>query len=334
MIDAHVHLRPGSPDLLMERLNAFGARSFNALGVPALWGDGNNLQCLAAKKRWPGRAWAFGGLHWRGRHCPAPEQQLRLLLDAGFDGLKLLETKPTLQKDLGFLPDDRHFEAMFKLAEERQVPILWHVGDPASFWDLSTAPDFAVANGWTYEGEGFLSLNELYGRTERVLERHPKLRVILAHLYFCSDDRAHLERLLSVYPNLHIDITPGSEMYRGFAADQPGWKAFFHQHAGRILLGSDLTNEPEDAYWRDMSMLTRGILGREPFTVWDIRMDGFGLDEKQLAAITGGNFKRLAGENPKPLSRDGLAALMAFYRDNLDQQGFAQCEEIYRGSFA
>lgn len=334
MIDAHVHVLPGDPEPLLHRLAAFGAGQFNALGVPALWGEDNNLRCLRMKRLYPGQAWAFGGLHWNGRHCPHPERQLELMLQAGFDGLKLLETKPNLQKQLGFLPDDPGFEAMFALAEEKAVPILWHAGDPAPFWHLDLAPDFAVENGWTYEEEGFLSLEEIYRHTEAVLSRHKKLKVILAHLYFCSDDREHLERLLESCPHVSIDITPGSEMYRSFALDRSGWEAFFQKYAGRILLGSDMTNEPENDAWPSISALTRGILKHEPFQIWDVQMTGFRLTAAQYRAITGGNFIRLAGRSPKPVDPEGLRQLMGFYGENLSARQQAVCRKSYEEWFA
>ena len=325
LIDSHVHLMRGDPQPLVERLKAFGARRLNALGVPVLWGADNNFLCLRMKRLLPGGAWAFGGLIWQGRHCPEPARQLELMLAAGFDGLKLIETKPNLQKQTGFLPDDAHFEPLFALAEARAVPVVWHVGDPAPFWHRDQAPDFALANGWTYEGPGFLSLGELYERTERVLGRHPALRAVLAHFYFCSDDRGHLERLLETSPNAHVDVTPGSEMYRAFAQDRPGWEAFFKRYAGRVLLGSDMTNAVPDSAWRELSALTRGILRPDPFRVWDIGMTGFDLSEGERALVTGGNFARLAGETPRDVDPGGLRALLAFYREHLDRDEYAAC---------
>lgn len=316
MIDAHVHAMRGNPWPLVERLEALDTRHFNVLGVPALWGADNNLVCLHYKNLLPGRVWAFGGLHWDGQTCPSPETQLELMLQAGFDGLKLLETKPTMQKELGFLPDAPEYEALFALAEEKQVPIIWHVGDPAPFWHLDQVPAFAVENGWTYEGEGFLPLQELYRRTELVLARHPRLRVVLAHLYFCSDDRAHLERLFERYPNLHIDLTPGSEMYLAFREDREGWQAFFRRYPERILLGSDTTNG-EEAFWSQLGSLPRDLLKPRRFSIFDQEMDGFALEPAAVNAIASGNFKRLAGDSPKAINREALGALARFYAARL-----------------
>ncbi|HSK67685.1 MAG TPA: hypothetical protein VLA21_00320 [Candidatus Limnocylindria bacterium] len=334
MIDAHVHLQPGDPGPLLERLAAFGADRFCALGVPVVFGADNNLRCLRLKRLYPGRAWAYGGLIWNRYGCPMPETQLGLLLDAGFDGLKLIETKPNYQKELGFLPDAPEFAPMFALAQERGAPVTWHVGDPATFWDNARAPGFAAENGWTYDGPGFMSLEELYRRTENVLRAHPRLKATLAHLYFCSDDRAHLERVLAEFPEVSVDLTPGSEMYRDFAHDVAGWGAFFREHSLRIVLGTDMTNEPDDPHWRELSLLTRAVLRHEPFEVWDLASEGFDLGGERVRAITGGNFTRLAGDSPKPINARGLATLMAFYHDHLDPADYAACREVYEESYA
>lgn len=333
MIDAHVHVMPGDPDILLQRLLAHGAQAFNVLGVPTLWGQDNNLRSLHFKNLRPGATWAFGGLHWQGKVCPQPEKQLELLIAAGFDGLKLLETKPDMQKDLGFLPDDQAFDAMFALAEEKHIPILWHVGDPAPFWHLDQAPQFAVENGWTYEGEGFLSLNELYERTERVLERHPNLRVILAHLYFCSDDMTHLMRLFERFPQVHIDITPGIEMYHNFAKDRDKWQDFFQKYSHRILLGSDTTNDPGEGSWGNLAALTRLILKDEDFEIWDIAMRGFSLSPAQFEAITRGNFTRLAGKAPKPINPEGLQQMLAFLKAHLSADSYTDIKNAYEEWF-
>lgn len=332
MIDAHVHLYPGDPQPLADRLAALGTARFNVLGVPGIWGSDNNLHCLRMKALYPGRAWVFGGLNWRGPECPLPERQLELMMLAGFDGLKLLETKPDMQKRLGFLPDASAFDAMFALAERRGIPIIWHVGDPAPFWHRDSAPAFAAENGWIYEGEGFLSLEELYFHTEQVLRRYPRLNAVFAHLYFCSDDRPHLERLLRDFPNVCIDLTPGSEMYHAFRDDREGWQDFFRRHAGRILLGSDATNGP-DAFWSGLGSLPRCILRPRRFSIFDMEIRGFELDKAQYAAITAGNFTRLAGEAPKPIDPEGLKGLVDYYASQLAPQDARTIMTTYKEFF-
>lgn len=329
-IDCHTHVMERAPERLIKRCTESGIDRLNLLGVPALCGAGNNFDCIRAKKLLPERVYCFGGLVWQGMECPSPEEQLRLMMSAGFDGLKLIESKPTVQKELDFHPQQERFDALFALAEKERIPILWHVGDPAPFWDSKSAPAFAVENGWTYDREGFLSLSALYAETEAVLSRHPGLRVVLAHLYFCSDDAAHLEALLNQYPNLSVDITPGYEMYQQFAKEKGFWQGFFEKHSHRILMGSDMTDEAGDTCYQPIGRVIRGMLSPDPFEVWDISTAGFSLSGQALENIWSGNFERLCTDTPRPISREGLGKLMAFYQKRLDPQSAGSALAAYR----
>ena len=48
---------------------------------------------------------------------------------------------------------------------------------------------------------------------EAILERHPKIKFIFAHMYFMSAQLPRLSALLDAYPNMMVDITPGLEIY-------------------------------------------------------------------------------------------------------------------------
>lgn len=328
-IDCHTHLMQGEARRLLARSQQSGVERFSVLAVPSLCGARNNIDCLALKRLAPGSVYAFGGLVWQAGHCPRPEEQLRLMMRAGFDGLKLLESKPTTQKALGFHPQDAQFAGLFAYAQAENIPILWHVGDPAPFWHLDQAPAFAVAEGWTYDKGGFAPLQQLYEDVETVLERYPRLKVILAHFYFCSDDAPRLERLLARYPELKVDITPGIEMYHAFLKVRDFWQAFFERHHARILMGSDMTDEDESSYmgnWQPMARVIRGTLRPEPFAEGDLAGRGFELSDQALSAIWGGNFLALCDE-PKAPGSQGLADLLAFYRQHLDADSLAACEQ-------
>lgn len=328
-IDCHTHVMDGNPALLIKRSAQSGVDRLNVLGVPVLCGAGNNFECLMVKKLRPEAAYCFGGLVWQGKRCPSPEEQLRLIMEAGFDGLKLIETKPTVQKERGFHPQDELFEAMFALAEQERFPILWHVGDPAAFWSLDTAPAFAVENGWTYEKEGFLPLAELYHETEEVLKRHPRLCLVLAHFYFCSDDAGHIEGLLNKYSGLSVDITPGVEMYQNFAQNPAFWQSFFEKYSNRILMGSDMTDEAADTYYEPIGRIIRGMLSPDPFEVWDIKTNGLRLSQAALENIWSRNFIRLCGHEPKPINHSGLSNLMRFYETRLDADNADAAKKAY-----
>lgn len=110
---------------------------------------------------------------------------------------------------------------MYAAAEAAGFPLLMHVADPPELWDPENAPDFAREHGWLYVGEGYPTLEELYGQVEDILTRFPKLTVIFAHFLFLSNDRERAADLLTRHPNAHFDLTPGTEMFLNFAED-PG----------------------------------------------------------------------------------------------------------------
>lgn len=239
--DGHIHLNPGFADDVRRAADAENAARYTLLALSQLRDDPTqNTEVLLAKALDPARCFAFCSLDHEkaGRPVPDPLEQVRLWLDAGCDGVKFIETKPNCQRRLGVRLDDMRFDPMFAYLEEHGVPILWHNGDPAPFWDAEKCPKSAIARGWAYLDPSFLSLEALYGIVETVLERHPRLRVTFAHFYFVSDDPAHAERMMTRYPNVHFDMTPGTEMYPAIS-ESAFFRNFLIRYADRIQYGTD-----------------------------------------------------------------------------------------------
>ena len=65
----------------------------------------------------------------------------------------------------------------------------------------------------------------LIAEVERILEQHPRLKLILAHFCFLSGDLARAAAFLDRWPNVCYDITPGDEMYVRFSAAPAAWRA-------------------------------------------------------------------------------------------------------------
>ena len=290
IIDGHMHGRGAPGRWFADCADARGYEAYAFLSLScmaAYGGERNNEEGLEAKRADPERAYFFAGLI---HPCADPLAHVQRWLLRGADGVKLIETKPTVWKETGADLADAAYEPLFAFLEEAQVPVLWHVGDPATFWKREEAPDFAFQNGWFYGDGGFPALSELYDTAETVLQRHPRLRAALAHLYFCSDDPAHLEWLLDRYENVYVDITPGVEMYDAFDADRPFFRDFFLRRQERILLGTD--TDRGDAFFGETPLaLALRALGPE----------GLDLPKAALEKITRMNFRAFAGARPKPL---------------------------------
>ena len=201
--DAHMHLYRGRSfawNLQMMRgyMEWFGLERAALMALPATtedpwWrDDGSNLRCLGVKAALnaenPARkVYAFAGLHLGDGAAPSSAEdfadQARRALDMGYDGFKSLQGKPGLRKRCGFALDAPVLDPFYAVLEERGRPLVFHVGDPADFWDVENARPDAKANGWVYDGT-FPTLARLRAEAENVLRKHPSLAVNFAHVFF------------------------------------------------------------------------------------------------------------------------------------------------------
>ena len=334
IIDSHTHLDQHNPKKLLEMVDHFGYEKYGVMAIPCGGNPLNTLECLLTKQLAPERTYVFGGMVYTPGQAPTGddhEKQLELMLAAGCDGWKLLESKPSVYRRLQLPLDGEVFDKAFALAEREGVPLTWHAGDPATFWSLDTAPKFAVENGWTCVGEGFPTLAKIYDEVENVFAKHPKLKAAMAHLYFTSDDRAHAERMLDTYENFWLDLTPGSEMYHAFLADREGWKAFFEKYQDKLVFGTDMVDSEGDVVFDSQDTIVdfclKTLAGSEPFSVKDISGVGMGLSQPALDKILASNFEGRVGA-PKPISESGLAAYVDYLMPRLTADQRRKAEEL------
>lgn len=336
IIDSHTHLDCHNPKKLVEMVDHFGYEKFGVMAIPCSRNPLNTLECLLVKRHAPGRAYVFGGMVYTDGQ-PATgddhEKQLRLMLDAGCDGWKLLESKPSVYRALQIPLDSDVFEKAFALAERENVPLTWHAGDPATFWSLDTAPAFAIENNWTCVGEGFPTLEKIYSEVENVMARHPRLRTAMAHLYFTSDDRAHAERMLDAYENFWLDLTPGSEMYYAFHEDVPGWRAFFEKYQDKLVFGTDMVDSEGDVVFDSqdtiVDLVLKTFMEDKPFEIMGQKCMGMNLPQTVTEKILARNFEGRVGQ-PKPINEKGLNAYVEYLMPRLTKEEQKKAEELLK----
>ena len=313
--DGHIHVSSDGAHRAAEAARNGGAKSWSVLSLGQYNDDpAQNLSMLLCKAYAPEQCFAFCSLDHPGTDYLG---QLKMWLDAGFDGLKLIESKPDCAKRTGVRLDDEAFEPMFAFCEENRVPILWHNGDPAECWDPSLCPPGFAENGWAYCDGTYPSLTELYAAVERVLDRHPMLNVTFAHFYFVSDDPAHAARMFEKYPNVHFDITPGTEMYDNFTKNREFFRPFFVENAHRIQYGTDADVSFDGApdwthlIWEGVQkFLTTG----ESFEFFGYPVHGYALPIPVQEQIFSGTFRSFAGDRPKSISRKAAEAACEYMR--------------------
>jgi predicted TIM-barrel fold metal-dependent hydrolase len=273
----------------MSLTAAAGAKAFDYAGHA-----NENLAALYCKHRCPGRVYAFGGLQYDEWAGGLSEQVLRLK-KMGFDGLKMIEGKPSVHEQLGFRLDGAELEPVFSVLEAEGFPLLIHVGDPPQMWH----------NG-SYDA-CFPGPEAFFQMALTVLDRHKTMHVVLAHFFFHSAELEQASSILDEYPNVRFDLTPGQGMYRDFTKYPEKWKNFFIHYADRIIFGTDNHGEerhfpdtaPDEYYPEPKVRAMRRFLEQsDSFSAWHFPVTGLQLPEDVLRKIYRDNFTGFAAEKP------------------------------------
>jgi len=307
IIDAHTHIGNFKDDFqpiftLAKRLNY---EKFAVMSTQC----GNLLQNLAGalcKIKHPGVVYAFGGLDYQtGRSMREQAEHLKAL---GYDGMKMLEGKPTTRRKLNLGVNDPIYTDYFKFCEETRFPVLLHIADPPEFWDKEKVPPWALERDWYYN-ETEVPYDKYYEEVAETLDRHPRLTAIFAHFYFMSDKPEKAQRFLDEHPNVFIDVTAGIEMYENFSLDPNFWRAFFIKNRDRIIFGTDSTDSAEVPAEADPDgkVDLRGYAGMEieflssdkTIAIYGKKIRGIGLPEDTRRRILSDNFYNLVGEPKK-----------------------------------
>jgi hypothetical protein len=336
ILDAHVHFgHPAFQSGLMHIMDENKVGKFNIVCTPHRTRLSLVPDALLVKSHAPGRVYVFGGLDISALFM-APQTcgeifatYVDQLLDMGCDGIKMIEGKPDMRKMLPVPPfDSPAYEPYWAKMEAKGVPLVFHVNDPEEFWDAEKIPDWARSQGWFYGDGTFINNEAQYAEILHVLERHPGLKVIFAHFYFLSNQLERLAGLLERFPNMHIDLTPGIEMYYNLSRQAQAARDFFIKYQDRIVFGTDigakaLLSTPEMGIEPGESGLrirvVRSFLENKGEYSLEVE-DGFlfgrfagpyhglGLPEGVLSKIYAGNFERLAGMQPRALDPGAILA--------------------------
>jgi hypothetical protein len=329
IIDGHVHFPHYSyGDSLMSIMAEAGVGRLAVVCTP----DERRLSlvpdAMHLKGRFPERVYVFGGLDISPLFM-APDiageafaHYVDTLIQMGADGIKMIEGKATIRKQLPIPDFDSPVYAPYweKMAETR-TPLVFHVNDPEEFWDPERVPDWAREMGWFYGDGAYIDNEEQYRQVLKVLDRHPNLNVTFAHFFFLSAQLDRLGEYLDRYPGMKIDLTPGIEMYHNFAADPQKTRDFFLKYQDRILYGTDigaralLGNREAGIEWEESLArveVVRGFLENEgPFSLShegflfggrEAVFHGISLPEEVLEKIYIKNFTNFAGKCPNPLN--------------------------------
>ena len=315
IIDNHVHIHGNgtAPEIIayMEQFTKlYNIEHINLQSIPMV-GEVKrlqNLKILMIKDMMYPYAFAGFGLN-QGKGHKDYLTQLTEGMAQGFDSVKMLEAKPDTRKELGKPIYDESFDPFYSEIEEKGLYLLMHSGDPRNSWDRSKCSQWVIDHGRCYDGEGFLSAEEHYAEVERVLEKHPNLKIALAHFYFLDEDLPRAAEFLDKHPNAMFDLTPGGH-YETFSKDPETAREFFIKYADRLIFGTDVNDTiltDTKGYHSRLYGMAIGMINGDPIP--DFREGGYrslNLPDEVANKILYENSKKLLGENPKPVNRDAV----------------------------
>ncbi len=333
IIDGHIHYAHYSyEEPLMSILADAGIEKLAVVCTP----DEERLSlvpdAMLLKAQHPEKVYVFGGLDISPLFITpdiageAFAHYVDVLSQMGADGVKMVEGKAEMRKRLP-LPDfdSEIYGPYWEKMAETQTPLIFHVNDPEEFWDAEKVPDWAREMGWFYGDGTYIDNEEQYQQVLNVLDRHPDLNVTFAHFFFLSGQLGRLGGYLERYPNMHIDLTPGIEMYFNFAKDPDKARDFFIQYQDRIIYGTDigaraLLRDREAGIEEEESLarieVVRGFLENEGsfklthegflFGGSEAVFQGIGLPDEVLDKIYYQNFEAFASHSPKPVNKEAV----------------------------
>jgi predicted TIM-barrel fold metal-dependent hydrolase len=266
VVDAHNHLGRwlteewSAPDVgeLLDVMDACGIQAI--VNLDGMWGDELAANLDRYDRAHPGRFLTFCHVDLRSLGRPgfdagALVASLQRSSDAGARGLKIW-------KDLGLgirdprgeyvLPDDARLSPLFAAAGDLHLPVLIHTADPVAFWDPvdgsnERLEELQAKPEWSYFGSDFPSFDRLMESLEARIAANPGTTFIVAHVGCYPENLAWVDRMLSSYPNMVIDVSQRmAELGR-----QPRAAArLITNHREQVLFGTDCFPPPADLYRR------------------------------------------------------------------------------------
>jgi predicted TIM-barrel fold metal-dependent hydrolase len=230
-------------------------------------------------------------------------RELNRSFDRGAVAVKLWKNVGMQIKDKSgryVLPDNTLLSPIYRDIEAHNKTLVTHVADPNTAWDPPNpnASDYSYfinnPQWYMYKIKGSPSKKEILRARDHVLEEHPKLRVVGAHLGSMEADfhdiAAHLDR----FSEFNVDLAGRMHYLMALPRDQA--IAFITKYQDRLLYGTDNTIYPETDVEKWVSRTETSYAEDWRFLATDQEVDYRGEKVKGLA-LPDGVLKKVYHEN-------------------------------------
>ncbi|SEI87462.1 Amidohydrolase [Cyclobacterium xiamenense] len=259
-IDVHVHLETDRY-LFAEKAAEDGFRLINvALEYTDGWNDVRRkfaygqLQEAAYPDRMA-NVTAFAVSDWDRADW---EERVIAWLDSCFEqgalGVKVWKNIGMVSRDSAgnlIQIDDPRFDPIFDHLRKRGKTLMGHLAEPKNCW--LPLEEMTTNNDRNYYGRHpeyhmhlqpeMPSHEELIQRRDNMLEKHPDLKFVGAHMGSLEYDVDELAQTLDRFPNLAVDLAARmGQVFYQTAADREKVRNFFIRYQDRLLYATDLSD--------------------------------------------------------------------------------------------
>lgn len=151
------------------------------------------------------------------------------------------------------MPDDTLFDPLWETIAASSRTLLAHLAEPMACWRPldEASPHFGYYSRFPqwhmFNHPDYPHHEEIMAARDRVLERHPNLRMVGAHLASLEWDADVLRERLNRYPNLAVDTS--ARMADLAFQDPQKVRRLFEAHPDRILFGTDEMMIGDSSEW-------------------------------------------------------------------------------------
>jgi len=169
--------------------------------------------------------------------------------------------------------DDSMFDPIYEYMIQHNKPLVAHIGEPIQAWmPLPIDPDGKPTSYWAgnpqwhfYNKPGKPSYVEIMAARDRLLAKHPQLKIIGCHLGSLEIDVDEIAKRLDRHPNFAVGIDGRTRYFMAQARDKV--RKFFIKYQDRILYGTDRSGgasnrSVQKARAREIESSRRSILER------------------------------------------------------------------------
>ncbi|MEO6730180.1 MAG: amidohydrolase family protein [Ferruginibacter sp.] len=256
-IDAHVHIQTERPDIVEQaQEDNFTLISINTEvpDYPPISQQQDYI--LKQRKKFPNDIYYLTTFEIESRNevgwIDRQMNYLKNSFNKGAIGIKVWKNigMTIRDKDSNFIMiDNPMFDPIFNYLEENNIPVCGHIGEPKNCWlpieKMTTNNDKRYFTRYPeyhmYLHPEYPSYEKLIQSRDHLLEKHPKLKFVGAHLGSLEWSVDEIAKRLDKFPNMSVDITErlGQLQYQSMQ----NWQKvhdFFMRYQNRILYGTDI----------------------------------------------------------------------------------------------